>query len=328
MTGSKIEKIEIYLPEKILTNKDLMVEFPEWDASKIEKKVGIRNRHVVADKETAFDLAIEVGKKVLQKFDKEKIDFVLYCTQSPTFFLPSTACILQDVLGLRRDIGALDFNLGCSGFVYGLSIADSLIKAGRASSILLIVSETYSKHLHPLDKGNKSIFGDGAAATIVSTSDKNNIGEFVFGTDGSGFNKLIVKEGAFKSESKYLKYEVSQFDDKYLYMNGPDIFNFTMEVVPKLVNDSLIKNNKSFDEIDFFIFHQANKYILEFLRKKIKIPKDKFYIDLEETGNTVSATIPIAISQCLTKGLIKEGNTVMLIGFGVGLSWASCIIEI
>lgn len=328
MSGSKIVKIEVYLPERIISNKDLMVEFPEWDASKIEKKVGIRNRHVVADNETAFDLAIKAGQKVLLGFIKEKIDFVLYCTQSTTFFLPSTSCILQDILGLRKDIGALDFNLGCSGFVYGLSIADSLIKAGRASNILLIVSETYSKHLHPLDKGNRSIFGDGAAATIVSTSDKNNIGEFVFGTDGSGFNKLIVKDGAFKSESEYLKYEEGDFDDKSLYMNGPDIFNFTMEVVPKLVNDSLIKNNKSFEEIDFFIFHQANKYILEFLRKKIKIPKDKFYINLEETGNTVSATIPIAISQCLNKKLISKGDIVMLIGFGVGLSWASCIMKL
>lgn len=328
MSGSKIEKIEVYLPKRILSNADLMVEFPEWDTAKIEKKVGIRNRHVVADKETAFDLAVEAGKRVLKEWTKEKIDFVLYCTQSPTFFLPSSACILQDVLGLRRDIGALDFNLGCSGFVYGLSMADSLIKSGMASNILLIVAETYSKHLHPLDKVNRSIFGDGAAATIISQSENNNIGKFVFGTDGSGFNKLIVKDGTFKSESASLKFEESQFEDKFLYMNGPDIFSFTMDVVPKLVNDSLIKNNKSFDEIDFFIFHQANKYILEFLRKKIKIPKDKFYIDLEETGNTVSATIPIAISQCLTKGLIKEGNTVMLIGFGVGLSWASCIIEI
>lgn len=328
MIGSKIEKIEIHLPANVLSNENLMVEFPEWDASKIEKKVGIKTRHVVSDNETAFDLAIEVGKKVLKGFNKEKIDFILYCTQSTTFFLPSTSCILQNFLGLRKDIGALDFNLGCSGFVYGLSMADSLIKAGRASNVLLIVSETYSKHLHPLDKVNRSIFGDGAAATIVSTSEKNNIGEFIFGTDGSGFNKLIVKDGAFKSKSEHLKYEEGQFDDKSLYMNGPDIFNFTMDVVPKLVSDSLIKNNKLFEEIDFFIFHQANKYILEFLRKKIKIPKDKFYINLGETGNTVSATIPIAISQCLDQGLISEGDVVMLIGFGVGLSWASCIIEI
>lgn len=328
MTGSRIEKIEIYLPEKILTNKDLMIEFPEWDADKIEKKVGIKNRHIVSEKETAFDLAIEAGKKVLKNYDKDKIDFVLYCTQSTTFFLPSTACILQDILGLRKDIGALDFNLGCSGFVYGLSIADSLIKSARAQNVLLITSETYSKHLHPLDKGNRSIFGDGATASIITESENKRIGKFVFGTDGSGFNKLIVKDGAFISESDSLKYEDSQYDPKYLYMNGPDIFNFTMDIVPKLVSDTLIKNNKDFDDVDFFIFHQANKYILEFLRKKIKIPKDKFYINLEETGNTVSATIPIAISQCLHQNLIKKGDSVMLIGFGVGLSWAGCIIEI
>ena len=328
MTGSKIEKIEIYLPEKVLSNSDLMNEFPEWDTGKIEKKVGIKNRHIVSEKESAFDLALEAGKKVLLDFDREKIDFILYCTQSTTYFLPSSACIIQDLLGLRKDIGALDFNLGCSGFVYGLSIADSLIKSGRASSILLITAETYSKHLHPLDKGNRSIFGDGAAATIISKNENGGIGEFVFGTDGSGFNKLIVKDGAFLSQSALLKYEDFQYDTKYLYMNGPDIFNFTMDVVPQLVTDTLIKNNLDFDDVDFFIFHQANKYILEFLRKKIKIPKDKFYINIEETGNTVSATIPIALSQCLEQNLIKEGDSVMLIGFGVGLSWAGCIIEI
>ncbi len=328
MFGSTVVKIEYYLPEKILSNDNLMQEFPEWDASKIEKKVGIKNRHVTTAKESALDMAIKVSSKVLENFDSNKIDFILFCTQSPEYFLPSGACLIQDKLGLRKNIGALDFNLGCSGFVYGLTLADSLIKSGAASNVLLINSETYSKHIHPQDKSNRAIFGDGAAATIISTSNIPKIGKFVLGTDGSGFNKLIVRDGAFRDVNHQREYEVSNYNGKYIYMNGPDIFNFTMDVVPKVVSDCLDSNNTEIDKIDFFIFHQANKYILDFLRKKIKIPKEKFYVNMEETGNTVSATIPIALRQCLDNKLVKAGDKVMLVGFGVGLSWASCIIEV
>lgn len=328
MKGSKIDLIDYYFPSEILSNDDLNEIFPEWDAGKIETKVGIKSRHIAGEKDTALSMGIEAGRKVCSKIELAKIDYVIFCTQSPEYFLPSGACIIQDILGLRKDIGAIDINLGCSGYVYGLSLADSLIKSEQASKVLLITSETYSKHIHPQDKGNRSIFGDAATATIISTSDKPKIGKFVFGTDGSGFNKLIVRKGAFNSEKVEKLYEKSTFPEEYLYMNGPDIFNFTMEVVPDLVEKCLLKNDIDKVNVDMFIFHQANKYILNFLRKSIKIEKEKFYINLENTGNTVSSTIPIAFKQCLDDGLIKTGDKIMLVGFGVGLSWASTIIEV
>ena len=173
-----------------------------------------------------------------------------------------------------------------------------------------------------------SIFGDAATATIIKKSEISKIQKFVLGTDGSGFNKLIVKRGTFNLNNHSKKYELSEFPGEYLYMNGPDIFNFTMNIVPEIVNDCLMKNELKKEDIDMFILHQANKYILDFLRKKIKIPQEKFYINLMETGNTVSSTIPIAFKQCLDNKSIKKGNKVMLVGFGVGLSWAATIIEL
>lgn len=328
MIGSQIERIEYYLPQEILTNEMLSQLFPEWDAAKVEDKVGIRNRHIASENESALDMGIKVAIQICSIENKNSIDYVIFCTQSPEYFLPTGACIIQDKLGLRMDIGAVDINLGCSGYVYGLSLADSLIKSEQATRILLVTSETYSKHIHPDDKGNRSIFGDAASATIVSKYEEGKIHKFVFGTNGNGFNKLIVKKGAFNKNYEDRKYEESQFSDEYLYMNGPDIFNFTMETVPKLVDDTLIKNNLCKDDIDLYIFHQANKYILNFLRKQIRIPKEKFYVNIEETGNTVSSTLPIALKQCIESGRIKPGNRVMLIGFGVGLSWAGTVITI
>ncbi|MCF8295982.1 MAG: ketoacyl-ACP synthase III [Saprospiraceae bacterium] len=328
MIGSKIEKTCYYLPEKILSNYDIEKLFPEWEASKVEIKVGIKNRHIAAENESALDMGIKVSMELINDTDKKEIDYVIFCTQSPEYYLPSGACLIQHKLGLRNDIGALDINLGCSGYVYGLSLADSVIKAGHASKVLLITSETYTKHIHPQDKSNMSIFGDASTATIIGKSENDMILKFVLGTDGSGFNKLIVKNGAFNANNEDKTYEKSEFPDEYIYMNGPDIFNFTIDIVPTLVGVCLNKNKLVLNDIDMFIFHQANKFILDFLRQKLKIPKEKFYINLWNTGNTVSSTLPIALKQCIDEKLIQEGSKVMLVGFGVGLSWAATIVEI
>lgn len=331
--NSKIKKIEYYLPENILTNTQLEKEFAGWSAERIETKTGIKERHIVKENETAFDLGFEAAKKGLANYDKEKIDFVLFCTQSTEYYLPSSACILQDKLGLRTDIGAFDYNLGCSGFIYGLAMAKSFIQSGMANNILLITSETYTKHIHAKDKSNRTIFGDGAAATIIEESEKNGIFEFLLGTNGSGYKNLIVPNGGLR---KRYDCNAQEIDDgsgsirtaNNLYMNGPEIFNFTIDVVPKVVSNVLKRNNTTLDEIDYVIFHQANKYMIEYLRKKIKIAKDKFYINMLHTGNTVSATIPIALRDCLDNKIIKEDDKVLVVGFGVGYSWGGTIIEI
>jgi 3-oxoacyl-[acyl-carrier-protein] synthase III len=322
--GSYIHSIEYYLPEKTVDNNVLSKEFPEWEADKILEKVGIRNRHIVTEKETALDLAFNAADQALKNFDRVLIDFVLLCTQSPDYYLPTGACILQDMLKLRKDIGALDYNLGCSGYVYGLALAKSLINSHLASNVLLIMAETYSKHIHPSDKSNRSIFGDGAAATLLLSSTQEKIHEFVLGTDGSGKENLIVKNGGMR----LLDSAKENLVENYLYMNGPEIFNFTLDVVPDLVEKVLLKNNESLDSIDFCIFHQANKFILEYLRKKIKVDPSKFYINMLDTGNTVSATIPIALKVCLETGKIKSGDKVLLVGFGVGYSWGATVVTI
>jgi 3-oxoacyl-[acyl-carrier-protein] synthase III len=329
----EINAIEYYLPKNVVNNELLAKEFPEWDAEKITDKIGIKQRHVVANDETALDLAFFASEKVLKSFDKDLIDFILLCTQSPDYYLPTSACILQNRLDLKTSIGALDFNLGCSGFIYGLALAKGLIQARIATNVLLVTAETYSKHIHPKDRANRSIFGDGAAATIISEAALNKIFEFELGTDGSGMNNLIVHNGAFRN--KFNSSEKDKIDESgnlsnnnYLYMNGPEIFNFTIENVPDLVNKVLVKNSLSLESIDYVIFHQANKYLLDYLRKKIKIPIGKFYQNMENTGNTVSSTIPISLKDCFERNLVKTGDKVLLAGFGVGYSWGATIIQV
>lgn len=326
-----IKNISYYLPEKILSNELIHEEFPEWDIHKISSKTGINSRHISAVDEFTSDMAFEAASKLFSEhnIDKSKIDFLLLCTQSPDYFLPTTACILQDKLGLKTTVGALDFNLGCSGYVYGLSLAKGLIAGGMANNILLITSETYSKFIHPKDKSNKTIFGDAAAATLISSEDGLfEIGDFIFGTDGSGAGNLIVKNGGIRNKVQDNVDVVDEYDnvrnDNNLYMNGSEIFNFTSESVPNLTKAILDKTSLTIETVDLFIFHQANKYMLNHLRKKIGIPDDKFFIAMEHCGNTVSSTIPIAMSEALTTNRFASCKNIILSGFGVGYSWATC----
>ena len=330
---AKITKVEYYLPETITTNDDLEKEFPDWSSEKIENKIGIKERHIVKENETALDLALKAGEKVLKNYNKDKIDFLMLCTQSPDYYLPTSACILQNKLKLKTDIGAFDYNLGCSGFVYGLAMAKSLINCEIATYILLITSETYTKHIYPKDKSNRTIFGDAAAAIIIEKSEEEQIGKFVLGTDGSGYKNLIVPNGGLRNRYNDNAKEIDDGfgnirTDNNLYMNGPEIFNFTIKAVPKVVSEILEKNNTTLEDLDCVIFHQANKYMNEYLRRKINIPEDKFYLNLLHTGNTVSSTIPIAIKDSLDNKVIKKGDRVLLVGFGVGYSWGGTIITI
>jgi 3-oxoacyl-[acyl-carrier-protein] synthase-3 len=332
--SSKIRAISTYFPTKTLSNVQLNEEFPEWSADKISEKTGIYNRHIADVDEFVSDLAIEAANKLFEdhNIDKKEIDFILLCTQSPDYFLPTTACIVQDKLGLSTDCGALDFNLGCSGFVYGLSLANGLILSGSATNVLMITSETYSKHINIKDKSNRTIFGDAAAATLVSLEGISSINDFIFGSDGSGAENLIVKNGGLKHFEKdgFDKFDEDnnfKYNDNNLYMNGEKIFKFTTQSVPQLVEKVLIKNNISFDEIDLFIFHQANKFMLDYIRRKLNIPVNKFYINLENVGNTVSSTIPIAIESALDEGKIKSGMNVLIAGFGVGYSYAATVLK-
>lgn len=316
-------KIETYFPSTILTNADLAATQPDYNMDRLSKKIGIEQRYVCSPNETALDLAIKACEKLLVNEDKSSIDFLIYCTQSPEYFLPTTACILQHNIGLKTSCGALDYNLGCSGYVYGLALAKSLLLSKTAQKVLLVTAETYSKHIHKNDITNRAIFGDAATATLIDEEGAKNILDFTFGTNGEGAQSLIVKGGAGAQ-----KFCSSTHPEDLFYMDGPKVYEFTLDCIPNSIEECLQKNKMQKSDIQYFILHQANKYMLNQLRKKIDVPEDKFHNEVTLTGNTVSNTIPIALKQSMDNVLVKPNDYVLLSGFGVGLSWASTIIKL
>jgi len=333
-----IQAIEYYLPEKVVSNQDLAAEFPDWPVEKIQGKTGIHERHIASTQETSSDLAFQAAQKLFASgaCSPAEVDYLLLCTQSPDYFLPTTACILQDRLGISTHAGALDFNLGCSGFVYGLGLAQGLIQTGQASTVLLIMAETYSKFIHPRDKSVRTLFGDAAAATLLKASSDEAVprtGAYIFGTDGKGGPNLIVPAGGMRQPASPDTAHVVSDDNgnqrslDNLYMNGPEIFNFTLKAIPDCVARLLARTQLTLPDIDMFVFHQANQYMLEHLRKKLRIPDEKFLINLSACGNTVSSTIPIALKDAWEQKRLRNGYKAMLVGFGVGYSWGATLVE-
>tara|TARA_Y100001980_G_C14556036_1_gene346163 strand:+ start:6656 stop:7672 length:1017 start_codon:yes stop_codon:yes gene_type:complete len=336
---ARIDKIKLYVPDKILTNDDLSNENPEWDIDKIFSKIGISKRHIASEGQTSVDLAVESGKKLLIQYPdlRDKIDYLILCTQSPDYYLPTSACIVQDRLKLNNTTGAIDVNQGCSGFVYSLGLAKGLIESDQAKNILIITSETYSKFIHPKDKSVRTIFGDAAACTLVSgiETDDNFISSPVYGTDGSGYKSLIVPYGGMRNPNNSTKIEKTDMNnntrtDANLFMDGKEVFLFTLKQIPKLYHTILDKEGLAPDDIDIFILHQANKFMLDSLKNKLKIPELKMHRSYQNYGNTVSSTIPIGLSIEKSKHSFNNNQTktAMLLGFGVGLSWAGTIVKI
>ena len=326
--SAAIKAVSYYLPPQVLSNDDIHQEFPEWSIEKIARKTGILERRIADPDVCSSDLGVESAQRLFSEhnIDPRSIDFLLFCTQSPDYFLPTTACLMQQRLGIPETAGALDFNLGCSGFVYGLSLARSLVESGDASNVLLITAETYSKFMHRSDKTVRTIFGDGAAATLVSNGVEGAaLGPFVFGTDGRGGPNLIVPTGGMRKPKTQNSEEIA--NDDALFMDGTEVFNFTLQRVPRMVIELMSKAGLTTDQIDLFIFHQANAYMLEALRKKLKIPEEKFVVSMAHCANTVSATIPIALHEAMEKAQVRPGSRVLLAGFGVGYSWAGCIAQ-
>ena len=337
MKHAYLQYIAYHLPDDILDNETLSVRYPEWSVAKIEEKTSIKYRHICKQDETAGDLALKAAEKLLDEYEinKEEIDFVILCTQSPDYFLPTTACLLQDKLGLSKKCGAFDFNLGCSGFIYGLGIAKGLIVSSQANKILLITSETYSKYIHPDDKSNRTIFGDAAAASLISATEiekglNAKINDFEYNTDGGGGDLLIVKNGGSRFPVKNGLDVVDENgnirNDNHLFMDGKAIFNYTAFEVPKMIKSVLEKNNITLSDIDVAVFHQANAYMLNIVRSRCNIPSEKFYINLQDVGNTVSSTIPIALKRAIEDKTIHNGAKVLLAGFGVGLSMGATVL--
>jgi 3-oxoacyl-[acyl-carrier-protein] synthase-3 len=265
-----------------------------------------------------------------------EIDFLIFCTQSPDYFTPTTACVMQNALGLPTSCGAIDINQGCSGYIYGLALAKSLVEAGTAQTVLLVTADTYMKFINRRDRSLLTLFGDGAAATLIRAveSERELIGPFVLGSDGRGANQIIVKAGGLRcrtSEETAVERADSAGNwrsDENLFMDGADVFSFALRTVPPTLQQLLEKSGMKIEEIDFIVPHQANKFVLERLRAKLKFPAEKFWIDMEESGNTVSSTIPIALEKALQQGKVKSGDRAALVGFGVGYSWGATLVEI
>ncbi|WP_333575914.1 3-oxoacyl-ACP synthase III family protein [Sphingobacterium sp.] len=316
---SYLKHISVYLPDRNVTNEDIAEMFPSWESSKIFEKVGIKNRYVADSKEGVADMAVAAIRNLQLEtgIDLSQIDYFLLCTQSPDYQIPTTACIVQHRVGLSNNCGAIDINQGCSGYIYGLSLASALVSSGIANNVLLVTADVYSKHIHNSDKGNMSLFGDAATASLISSDGKYEIGKFSLGTDGSGYDKLIIKNSGLFSKS------FNQDDpENFLFMDGAAVFDFTAKRIPQLIEENLVLNGLAKDDINLFVFHQANTFMLNFLRNRIKIEKNRFLINMENYGNTVSSSIPLAFKDSFD----GENRNVMMVGFGVGLSWGAVVL--
>jgi len=318
----KIGNSEYFLPEKKENNEALLRDNPDWDMSRIVEKTGIFTRSISAPLQTALDLGVMAGNKLLETIShKEDIDLLILVTQSADYVLPTSACILQNKLGLSKECMAFDINLGCSGFIYALSVASSLIETGVATKGMIVCADTYTKYIDKSDRTCRPIFSDGASATLITRSDSDDTGPFIFGTDGSGYESLIVREGGAREPNVNVSSPLGSLE-----MNGIDVFLFTLNTVPSCVNTLLDRSNIKIEDIDLFIFHQASKLVFENLIRNLSLDSDKVFMNLQNVGNTVSASIPIALKDADSQGRLKNGDTIMLVGFGVGLSWGGTVV--
>jgi 3-oxoacyl-[acyl-carrier-protein] synthase-3 len=319
--------IALHFPQRVETNAELQAANPGWDMAVIAEKTGIGQRHIAGPNELSSDLGVAAAQKLFAEnnIDPASIDFLLLCTQSPDYPLPTTACLMQPRLGLRDSVGALDFNLGCSGFVYGLALADGLIRTGSVKRVLLITAETYSKYIDSGDRSLRTIFGDAAAATLIEAGDEPTLSAFQYGTDGTGADTLLVTEGGLRPAEHALKPRHRQRWKSALYMDGPSLISFAVAAIPQLARNILTAGNAKPEDVDLYILHQATLKMLQQLLESLHIRSEQMPIVLEDCGNTVSSTIPIVIDQLRRDSRLKPGMQSMLIGFGVGWSWAGCL---
>ena len=327
MKYAAVGPIAVHLPERIETNQDLKADNPKWDVELIASKTGIHQRHIAAPNECSSDLGVKAAEKLFAEYDVDpkSIDFLLFCTQTPDYPLPTTACLVQDRLGLPTSCGALDFNLGCSGYVYGLSLCDGLIRSGAAKRILFITAETYTKLIDSKDRSLRTIFGDGAAATLVESHDEPSLSAFKFGTDGTGANTLLATKNGFRDPEDVIESRHRRRWKSDLYMDGPALINFTIGSIPDLLQEIVDEANMKMDEVGYFLFHQATFKMLSQLQQTLEVAEDKVPILLRDVGNTVSSTLPILIQQMRQSGEMTAEQKNLLVGFGVGWSWAGCV---
>lgn len=325
---AKIRAIASYLPPTIENNSEIV-------DGRFIKKIGVRSRHIVKE-ESAGDLAFRAAEKLFNEhdIDRHETDFILLCTQHGDYQMPHTAAHLQDRLSLKKSVGTMDIALGCSGYVYGLAVAKGLIETGLAKKILFLTSSVYTKYINVRDTSTRPLFGDGATATWLEGGDSESLRAFVFGSDGSRYDKLIIPVGGSKLPPRDNPEVFSTDDNKNfrsnyeVFMDGMAITYFTLREVPKLVDDVLTKAALTRADLDYCIFHQANKFMMTYLRDKAGLNDVPFHNDITDTGNIVSGSVPLAIEQVIKSHGAANLKRVMLAGFGVGLSWAGCIADL
>jgi 3-oxoacyl-[acyl-carrier-protein] synthase-3 len=337
MTSSAfIRGIASYLPAAVLTNAELEQRFPDWTAAKILDKTGIAQRHIAADGELASDMATAAARRLLERdaIDPATIDVLIFCSQSLDYILPSSACLIQDRLGLPLTCMSFDLSLGCSSYVHALSIAGALLESGRGRRALVLTADTYSKYLDPEDRAVVTLFGDAGTATLLDTAEGEpggaHLGPFVTGTDGGGARDLIIETGGNRNGPPAASASPAaqrRHRPDRLFMDGPKIFEFSLRRVPEALKRVLESARLAPTDVDLFVFHQANRFMLEALQKKLKLPAERFAIEMEDVGNTVSSTIPLALERLMAAGRIKSGSVLALVGFGVGYSWAAGIVR-
>jgi 3-oxoacyl-[acyl-carrier-protein] synthase-3 len=313
-----ISAIDYYLPEKIITNEFLHDQCG-IDSNFLENKIGIKERRASAPDEKTSDLAVAAGHKLLSHcaIDKKEIDFLLVCTQNPDYRIPGIAGIIQHRLGLPQSCFAFDVNLACSGFVYSLAIAGNFLRNETARHALIIMAEEYTKTIDYKDRATAGLFGDGAAASLIEPCD-NGFGyiDGVFGTDGSGADRLTLPNSGIV---------IDPDKRSSLFMDGQEIFKFAVRVVPQSMSALLDKNGLKPDAIKYFIFHQANQYMLNELKRRMKLTDEQVVIDFKFCGNTVASSIPIAFKNLVDKNRVTSGDLLVFCGFGGGLSWGSIL---
>lgn len=329
MTYAAIRAVAGYLPPHIEKN-DM--------STRAAKALGIEERHVASPDQAASDLAFEAAQNLFEKFPqaREGVDFVLLCTQQPDYPLPSTACLVADRLGLPKQVGAMDYNLGCSGYVYGLAVAKGLIEAGLCKKLLLLTSSLYVREGSPEDGATRPVFADGASATLIEAveSDRPLLEAFVFGTDGALGPKAIIQEVG-GSRYPHRTTEIKRIEDEHgsrtnadIFMDGQEVMLFTLREVPPMVDEVLQKANLTREELSYAVFHQPNKFMLDYVQRKCKLQQVPFFNDVAKTGNTVAASIPLGLCRVLEEKEPAELLHVLMAGFGVGLSWAGCVADL
>jgi 3-oxoacyl-[acyl-carrier-protein] synthase-3 len=331
LTGARVAGIEYALPARKVSNQELAALHPGWQMERVVGSTGVRQRYWCGPGETALDLATTAARKLLSRLyvDPSDIDALLFCTHSPDYPLPPNACLLQDRLGLSRRVAAFDFSLACSGFIYGLYLAKALIASRAARNVLLVTGDTYSKWISHDDRATATLFGDGAAATLVVPG-TGGVGRVSVGTDGSGMDKFYVPAGGARQprETETLIPHVDPHGNRktaeQIWMNGAGLLDFVKTEVPAHVKTLLAECETSMDDFDYVLLHQGSQLTVDYVYNVLRVPQHKRLTNIDEVGNTVSASIPILIRQGEESGTLRPGMNLLLVGFGAGLSWGAC----